>query len=101
VIPAGGIGAVSIVAASNTGVFGLDGSLSVGLVAALSTGSVDDEPHVVSLLAGDGTSCASRASGAETASAGGAAGSGEASNKKPMPNNTPTVAVMTALRETR
>jgi hypothetical protein len=95
------MGAVSTVVASNTGFCRLDGTSGVSIAIISSGGDPGDEPHPASSFLGGGASCASRASGGEADSAGDAARSGGASNKKPTPKNTPTGAIATTLREAR
>jgi hypothetical protein len=92
--------AVSIAVAANPDACRFDGALDIGLTAIFSAADAI-EPDAVSLIAGGGTSCASRASIGGTGSAEDPIPSGKASNKKPAPKKIPTVAAPTTPRETR
>jgi len=93
--------AASIAVAANPDASRFDGAPDMGLAAVFSAADAIDEPDAVSLIAGGGTSCASRASIGGTGSAEDPTPSGGASNKKPAPKKIPTVAAPTTPRETR
>jgi len=93
--------AVSIAVATNSGPSRLDGAPNVGLAATYLAAGADDEPGAVSFIAGVGRSSDSKAWASGSGSADGAVGWGGASNKKPTPKKTPTVAAPTAAREMR
>jgi hypothetical protein len=101
VLLVGGMNAVSIAVAANPDASRFDGAPDMGLADVFSAADAIDDPDAVSVIAGGGTSCASRVSIGGTGSAEDPTPCGGASNKKPAPKKIPTVAAPTTPSETR